>query len=616
MSQKTIRCRLVASEETRQAIWQLMAERNTPLVNEVLRQLPENPEFLKWQQRGKLPDLPVKCLIDSLKANPRFCDQPVWYYISAQKQVAYTFRSWLSLQKRKQWRLEGKRRWLDILQPDAELAEQAKCSVEALRSAASRILKKVDDPDHFKLLLKEYGTSKSAKRQCALAYLLKRDAKLEPEDEDFEKLNQRRSKAEIQIKRLETQLKASLPKGRDLTGQIQAEALTQSIQSPPLDDEAYSTWHASLVREPAVLPFPIIYETIESLVWSKNSKGRYSVCFQGKGTGTYTFKIYCDKPHQHWFERFWIDQETKRSGGDQHSAGLFTLRSARLSWIPSKKHQDKTKPWNRYYLNLSCTVDTNLWTQEGTQIVMQEKAAVTASKLQSMQEKESLNKNQQGYVRRLESTLTKLQTHYPRPSRTLYQGRSDILVGVSMGLDKPATIAVVNALDKTVLAYRSTKQLLGEHYKLLQRARSERAKISHQGHRQRIKGGKQTNQESDLGKHIDRLLAKAIVEIAQKYQAGSIVLPDLANIREVIEAEVKQRAIDKVPDFVDGQKQYAKAYRTQVHRWSYQRLREAITSKAGQCGLIVETAKQEFLGTPQEKAKTLGFHSYANRTAF
>mgnify|MGYP006279750747 CR=1 len=54
MSQKTIRCRLVASEETRQAIWQLMAERNTPLVNEVLCQLPKDPEFPKWQQRGKL----------------------------------------------------------------------------------------------------------------------------------------------------------------------------------------------------------------------------------------------------------------------------------------------------------------------------------------------------------------------------------------------------------------------------------------------------------------------------------------------------------------------------------------------------------------------------------
>ena len=382
-----------------------------------------------------------------------------------------------------------------------------------------------------------------------------------------------------------------------------------------MDDEAYSTWHASLSREPALFPFPIIYETIESQVWSQDSKGRYSVCFQGQGTGTHTFKIYCDKPHQHWFERFWIDQETKRFGNDRHSAGLFTLRSARLSWVPSKKHQDEPEPWNRYYLSLSCTVDTALWTQEGTQTVIQEKAAATASKLQSMQEKESLNKNQQGYVRRLESTLNRLQTPYPRPSHALYQGRSDILVGVSMGLDKPATVAVVNALTGEVLTYRSTKQLLGDQYPLLQRARSERAKVAHQGHRQRRKGGKRVNQESNLGKHVDRLLAKAIVEVAQQYQAGSVVLPDLGHIREIVESEVKQKAAKKVPDFVDGQKQYAKAYRTQVHQWSYHRLQDAINSKAGQSSITIEVAKQDYSGSPQEKAKSLCLAGYEQRLA-
>jgi|GEM_PF-1769617 len=552
-------------------------------------------------------------LVDRLKLDPRFGEQPVWYYVSAQKQVAYTFRSWLSSQRRKQWRLEGKRRWLEILRPDAELAEIAKCSTEALRSAASRILKEVDDPAPFNFLLKEYGTVNSRKRQCALAYLLKRNAKLDPEVEDLEKLEARRGKTEIQIKRLEMQLQANLPKGRDLTGQIQSEALAQCVQTAFIDDAVYSAWQSTITRKPASLPFPIIYETVESLVWSKDCYGRYSVCFQGQGTSTHTFKIYCDKPHQHWFERFWIDQETKRSGGDQHSAGLFTLRSARLSWVPSKDHQDEPEPWNRYYLNLSCTVDTDLWTQEGTQLVLQKKAASTASKLQAMREKESLNENQQGYVRRLESTMKRLQTPYPRPSRDLYQGRSDILVGVSMGLDKPATVAVINVLNGDVLAYRSTKQLLGEKYPLLQRARSERAKIAHQGHRQRRKGEKNVAQESNLGEYVDRLLAKAIVEVAQQYWAGGIVLPDLSHIREIIEAEVKQKAAAKVPDFVDGQKQYAKAYRAQVHQWSYNRLQNFITSKAEQSGLSVETTKQEYSGSPQEKAKLLCFAGYENR---
>ncbi|MBD1916262.1 MULTISPECIES: type V CRISPR-associated protein Cas12k [Cyanophyceae] len=451
MSLKTIRCRLVAPEATRKAIWHLMAERNTPLINEVLRQISQHPDFVTWQRRGNLSNAPAKTLIDTLKQDPRFSNQPVWYYISAQKQVTYTFKSWLSLQRRKQWRLEGKRRWLNILQPDTALADNAKCSLEKLQATAARILKTVEDLDPFKHLLQEYGKAKQALRQNALAYLLKRSAKLEPEIENLEALEKRYQKAEITIQRLGAQLKASLPKGRDLTGNIRAEALVQSIQAPPLDDESYSAWHQALTRESATLPFPIIYETAESLVWSRDEQGRLLVSFQGQGVSQYRFKIYCDKPHYPWFERFWVDQETKKAGGDRHSASLFTLRAARLSWIPSKKHQDQPEPWNCYHLNLSCTVDTALWTLEGTQQVITDKAAKTATKLESMNTKAALSKTQQGYVRRLESTIERLQTPYPRPSRPPYQPRADILVGVSMGLDKPATVAIVNALTQEVL---------------------------------------------------------------------------------------------------------------------------------------------------------------------
>lgn len=39
MSQITIQCRLIAQEKTRQQLWQLMTQKNTPLINELLRQL-------------------------------------------------------------------------------------------------------------------------------------------------------------------------------------------------------------------------------------------------------------------------------------------------------------------------------------------------------------------------------------------------------------------------------------------------------------------------------------------------------------------------------------------------------------------------------------------------
>lgn len=108
-------------------------------------------------------------------------------------------------------------------------------------------------------------------------------------------------------------------------------------------------------------------------------------------------------------------------------------------------------------------------------------------------------------------------------------------------------------------------------------------------------------------------MAKRIVEVAREYEASSIVVPDLADIREIVETEVKAKAQEKVPDFVEGQKQYAKAYRVQVHRWSYHRLQEAVRTKAEQSGITVEVARQEFTGTQHEKAKALALRGYEKR---
>jgi IS605 OrfB family transposase len=611
MSQITICCRLIAPEDPRQVLWQRMAERNTPLINEALKQLPQHPDFPKWQRKGKVPDTAAKRIIDDLKADPRFVDQPVWYYISAQKHVTYIFRSWLASKQRKQWKLEGKRRLLEVLKADITLAELAQCSLEDLQQEAQNILAQVVKTDLVPTLWREYAKAEQAQRKCAIAYLLKRNGKLEPKKENIEQLEKRRNKTEIFIQRLTAQIDSSLPKGRDLTDCMRELALTEGVQSSFLEDAEYNDWRDVLTTEPATFPFPIIYETVETLIWSRDEKNRILVRFSG--SGSHTFKVYCDKPHYHWFERFLTDQQVKKAGSNQHSAGLFTLRSAKLMWVPSKKHRAEQHPWNRFHLNLTCTVDTRLWTQEGTQIVNREKAAKTTKATQAMQGKASLTKTQQDYLRRLESTLQRLQAPYPRPSRPLYQGQDEILVGISMGLDKPATLAVVNVLTDETLAYRSIKQLLGDQYPLLQRARQEKSKVSHEGHRQRRKGGRRLSQESNLGKQIDRILAKQIVAIAQQYQASSIVLPNLNHIRDAIEAEVSQRAQAKVPDFVEGQRQYAKAYRVQVHQWPFHRLQQAITAKAEQAGITIEQAVQQSAGSAQDKAKELAWQGYRDR---
>ena len=55
MSQITIQCRLVAPAYTRQQHWMLMAEANTPLINELLEQVRQHSDFEVWRSIGKIP---------------------------------------------------------------------------------------------------------------------------------------------------------------------------------------------------------------------------------------------------------------------------------------------------------------------------------------------------------------------------------------------------------------------------------------------------------------------------------------------------------------------------------------------------------------------------------
>ena len=121
MSQKTIQCQLFADEPARQYLWQLMSDRNTPLVNELLRLVALHPDFLTWRSKGKLPTAEVTKITKTLKTDSRFSNQPAKFYISAEKTALYTFKSWLAIQKLAQRQLEGKSSWLRMLRTDAEL---------------------------------------------------------------------------------------------------------------------------------------------------------------------------------------------------------------------------------------------------------------------------------------------------------------------------------------------------------------------------------------------------------------------------------------------------------------------------------------------------------------
>ena len=67
MSKITIQCKLIAPESTRHQLWKLMAEKNTPLINELLKQLAEQPDLETWKQKGKIPHGTVEKLVSNVK---------------------------------------------------------------------------------------------------------------------------------------------------------------------------------------------------------------------------------------------------------------------------------------------------------------------------------------------------------------------------------------------------------------------------------------------------------------------------------------------------------------------------------------------------------------------
>ncbi len=413
MSQITIQCRLVTSEATRHQLWQLMAQQNTPLINELLKQIAEHPEFETWRQKGKLPAGIVAKFCKPLRQDSRFSGQPGRFYTSAIKLVEYIYQSWFALQQRLQWRLKGQQRWLEMLKSDRDLCQQADCSLETLCHQASEILKslqpsvskgkkKSKKPKNTprQSLFDAYDSAEDNLTKSAIAYLLKNNCKIPEQPEDPKKFAQRQRKAEIKLERLIKQIESSLPKGRDLTGERWLETLLTAANTVPRNIEQFKSWQNILLAKPKSVPFPINYETNEDLTWSKNEKGR--LCVKFNGLGDYTFQIYCDQRQLKWFQRFYEDQEIKRGSKNQHSSGLFTLRSARIAWQEGTK---KGQPWEDNYLTLYCTVDTRLWTAEGTEQIKEEKAEEVARILTNMNEKGDLSKTQEAFMKRKQTTL-------------------------------------------------------------------------------------------------------------------------------------------------------------------------------------------------------------------
>ncbi len=610
MSVITIHCRLVASESTRHQLWELMSKKNTPLINELLWQVSQQPEFEDWCSSGRLPSGIVGKLCNQLKTDSRYEGQPSRFYQSALTHVEYIYKSYLRLQRRLRWQLRGQQRWLEMLKSDPELVELAKTTLESIRQNAQQILPRHQSSLSLsQSLFDAYDHSLDPQEQVAIAFLLKNGCRLSEKEEDPDKFKLRRRKVEIRIRRLEKQIEGSRqPRGRNLTDEPWLNTLTTMASTIPKDNQQAAQWQAQLLSSSKSVPYPIDYGTNEDLYWHKDSNGR--LCVRFNGLSEHTFKLYCDQRQLHWFERFYEDQQVKKQCKNQHSSALFTLRSGMLAWSERKGKQE---PWNNHRLTLYCSLDTRLWSAEGTEQIRQEKATEVAQILTKMREKKDLTKNQEAFIKRKESTLARLNNPFPRPNQPLYQGQSHLLLAVAMTQEKPATVAVVNALTGKVITYRSTKQLLGANYHLLHRQRKQKERLSHHRHKTSRLDTCYKATESELGEYIDRLLASAIIQVAMSYQVGSIVIPDLGNIREVVQTEMQAKAEHKIPGCVEAQKEYLKQYRMSVHRWSYARLCDCISGQAKKNNLFIEKIKQPTFPHPTNIAKNMALLAYQNR---
>ncbi|MBD2609038.1 IS200/IS605 family element transposase accessory protein TnpB [Scytonema hofmannii FACHB-248] len=347
----------------------------------------------------------------------------------------------------------------------------------------------------------------------------------------------------------------------------------------------------------------------------KNKPGRIFVKFNGlkKNIINPEFYICCGSRQRNYFQRFCQDWQVWHDNEETYSSGLFFLRSARLLW---QERKGIGAPWKVNRLILQCSIETRLWTEEETELVRTEKIVKTEKTIRKMEQERDLTQKQLTHLQRERTQRQKLNNPFPgRPSQPLYQGKSNIIVGVSFGLDKPATVAVVDAANNKVLAYRSTKQLLGKNYNLLNRQRQQQQRLSHERHKAQKQFALNDFGESELGQYVDRLLAKEIIAIAKTYKAGSIVIPKLRDMREQISSEIQSRAEKKCPGYKEAQQKYAKEYRMSIHRWSYGRLIESIKSQAAKAGISTEIGTHQIRGSPEEKARDLAVFAYQERRA-
>jgi len=651
----TIQCRLTASEATRQHLWELMANLNTPLVTELMQVIQHHEDFATWRQRQELPMSVVRNLCTSLRQDERFSGQPGRFYSSAAMMVAYTYDAWFALQASRQKRLDGLNRWIDILKSDADMLDLCGLDWDLFQASAKEVLQDIthqlqaDQPQpsasaqgnqkrreqrdnivskrHLtKRFFQLYDESPSLLTRCIAVHLLKNGCTVSEKPETPERYQRMLLSKQNAAKRLGEQLASSLPKGRDLTDETFLKALELLTQQIPTSAEELAQWKALLLREPSPMPYPILYGSNNDLTWllEERSRGKgkppkQQICVKFNGLGQHVFRVQCDRRQHHYFQRFVQDWEVYKRGKGPISGSLLLLRTASLLWkpAPSSSRQYTGHPWNDNYLYLHCQIDTQLLTLEGIEQKRQKKLSGTQPRHPSPTAPASqVAKQQQGHVARLQAFE---QYPIPIPSRSPYEGCPHLILGISFALRHPITLAVVDLQNKQALYYRSTRQLLKttdtktDQSHLLRRQKIQQQRHRHERHKALKRGRHAPYQEATLGTYLNQVLAKRVVEVAYQAQVSAIVLPETKGLRDKLEAQLRAQTATKIVGSVTAQKRYARAASLRLHHWSYNQLAEQIKCKAAKLGIPVEVVPSLVADSPQETARDVALLAYYHR---
>lgn len=292
--------------------------------------------------------------------------------------------------------------------------------------------------------------------RCAIVHLLKNGCKIATQLEDPKKFTLACHTKRRKAQRIEKQLEARLPRMRDL-GDEALRVLSYGVGVVTQDDTELAAQLANLQRIPHSLPYPILFYSGDDLKWhllkrkhpvTQKIEERIFVKFKGIGSclrkqleklgvkkdelrKEYVFEVCCDRRQHQIFQEFLKDWQIYSSNKENVSIDSLLFDSAAIFWRKSIKNGN-----NVYQIYLRCTLNYQGLTAEGARLAGAVKVAKVSQKIANYKAKqrngEELTDGQQQDLKRLQSQLNSLNNLFPRPSKPLYKGNPNLIVGCQL----------------------------------------------------------------------------------------------------------------------------------------------------------------------------------------